>query len=253
MIRFLRHIRQRLMQKNKLRSYIFYSLGEITLVMIGILLALQVNNWNENHQEDKERIQLLKALKSDFIESQAIISSDINSNNERADVLLRLLEISAKGNINALSQDSLRSMLQSATIFYFFETYRTAYEEAKSSGKLALIKNQKLMMALNGNEQNLNGLKSIVVPVFGESYAQFNAQIGLMDKMQQMSEYIKAPATHPKYNFNQKQIEQFLMQTDTYEKLYHLHFLTTLEGIWLGSVNFSMTEVLKQIEISLGK
>lgn len=109
------------------------------------------------------------------------------------------------------------------------------------------------MLALNANEQNINGLKSIEVPVFGESYAEFNAQIGLMDKLQEMSEYIKAPALHPKYNLNKKELEQFIMQTDTYEKLYHLHFLTTLEGIWLGSVNLSMKEVLDEIKISLGE
>ncbi len=47
MIRFFRQIRQRLLSGNRTSQYLLYALGEIVLVMIGILLALQVNNWNE--------------------------------------------------------------------------------------------------------------------------------------------------------------------------------------------------------------
>ena len=47
MIKFFRKIRQKLLGKGKIRRYLVYALGEILLVMIGILLALQVNNWNE--------------------------------------------------------------------------------------------------------------------------------------------------------------------------------------------------------------
>ncbi|PKA99793.1 hypothetical protein B0O79_3514 [Flavobacteriaceae bacterium MAR_2009_75] len=48
MIKFFRHIRKRLLSENKFRKYLLYAIGEIVLVMIGILLALQVNNWNES-------------------------------------------------------------------------------------------------------------------------------------------------------------------------------------------------------------
>ena len=45
MLRIFHHIRKTLMEQNKVRSYVLYAIGEIALVMIGILLALQVNNW----------------------------------------------------------------------------------------------------------------------------------------------------------------------------------------------------------------
>lgn len=45
MLRFFRQIRKKLMEQKKIRTYLFYAIGEIALVMIGILLALQVNNW----------------------------------------------------------------------------------------------------------------------------------------------------------------------------------------------------------------
>jgi len=50
MLRFFRQIRKNLMEQNKIRTYLFYAVGEIALVMIGILLALQVNNWNEQRK-----------------------------------------------------------------------------------------------------------------------------------------------------------------------------------------------------------
>jgi type II secretory pathway pseudopilin PulG len=53
MIRFFRQLRQSLLIKNRFSKYLLYALGEIALVMIGILLALQVNNWNE-FQKDRE-------------------------------------------------------------------------------------------------------------------------------------------------------------------------------------------------------
>lgn len=53
MIKFFRHIRQRLLNENKFSKYLFYAIGEIILVVIGILIALQINNWNENQEARK--------------------------------------------------------------------------------------------------------------------------------------------------------------------------------------------------------
>ena len=59
MINFFRKIRHNLLSDNKVIKYLLYAIGEILLVLIGILLALQVNNWNENR---KERVIELKTL-----------------------------------------------------------------------------------------------------------------------------------------------------------------------------------------------
>ena len=52
MIKFFRKIRQRLLTENKFSKYLLYAIGEIALVMIGILLALQVNDWNETKKNE---------------------------------------------------------------------------------------------------------------------------------------------------------------------------------------------------------
>lgn len=62
MIKFFRNIRQTLIMENKTYKYLKYAIGEIILVMIGILLALQVNNWNENRKMHLQEIKLLSDL-----------------------------------------------------------------------------------------------------------------------------------------------------------------------------------------------
>ncbi len=66
MITFLRKIRQRLLVENKFTKYLFYAIGEIFLIVIGILFALQISNWNENKKGIKKEITFLKSLKDDI-------------------------------------------------------------------------------------------------------------------------------------------------------------------------------------------
>jgi len=58
MIKFFRKIRQNMIRENKFSKYLLYAIGEIVLVVIGIIIALQVNNWN-NERLDKHKAQLL--------------------------------------------------------------------------------------------------------------------------------------------------------------------------------------------------
>ena len=66
MIKFFRHIRQRLVIENRFSKYLLYAIGEIILVVIGILIALQINNWNEERKQDAIEIGYLKRLVNDL-------------------------------------------------------------------------------------------------------------------------------------------------------------------------------------------
>jgi hypothetical protein len=69
MFRFFRSIRQRLMNENKFSKYLLYAIGEILLVVIGILIALQVDNWNEERKKQREITQLLLDIEQDLIQN----------------------------------------------------------------------------------------------------------------------------------------------------------------------------------------
>ena len=67
MLRFFRQIRQRLLTDNKFSKYLMYAIGEVLLVVVGILIALQVDNWNENRKDDQNLRETLVALKEEVV------------------------------------------------------------------------------------------------------------------------------------------------------------------------------------------
>ena len=84
MIKFFRKIRQNLLSEGKTGRYFKYAIGEIILVVIGILIALQINNWNESNKLKKEETLYLKRLKTD-LEKDTLY---YNNNIDRANLLI---------------------------------------------------------------------------------------------------------------------------------------------------------------------
>ena len=66
MLKFFRKIRQNLLMENKTGKYFKYAIGEIVLVVIGILIALSINNWNENRKDNSTGKQYLRSIKEDL-------------------------------------------------------------------------------------------------------------------------------------------------------------------------------------------
>jgi len=66
MIKFFRSIRQQLLTENKFSKYLIYAIGEIFLVVIGILIALSINNWNQNRINSLSESLLLKEINTEF-------------------------------------------------------------------------------------------------------------------------------------------------------------------------------------------
>ncbi|MGB6035012.1 MAG: DUF6090 family protein, partial [Cryomorphaceae bacterium] len=75
MIKFFRHIRQRMIKENRVSKYLLYAIGEIVLVVIGILIALQINNWNENRKLQNAQNLLLIDL-YDNLRADSIVLDD---------------------------------------------------------------------------------------------------------------------------------------------------------------------------------
>jgi hypothetical protein len=136
MIRLFRSIRQGLINEGKTSKYIKYAVGEVLLVMIGILLALQVNNWNEGRKQNQERLELIENLKVDFkanieLAERRIESTQIHLNNH-----LRFLRV-ASGEEAGVSVEELRKIhiLGSPR----FEPALSTYFTARSTGSIGLI------------------------------------------------------------------------------------------------------------------
>ena len=103
MIKFFRSIRHRLLKENRVTRYLLYALGEILLVMIGILLALQVNNWNQSIKETKLEYDYLKRLKNDLKKDSSRLNLHMDILNTKADILKALL----KGQVDSIEYHNI--------------------------------------------------------------------------------------------------------------------------------------------------
>ena len=96
MIKFFRKIRQSLLSENKFSKYLLYAIGEIALVMIGILLALQVNNWNEDRKERLVEKQRYQNILNDLINDEDSINQMITRLIQKQDLHYYLYQVSQK-------------------------------------------------------------------------------------------------------------------------------------------------------------
>ena len=143
MIKFFRHIRRSLIQENKMGKYFKYAIGEIILVVIGILIALSINNWNEGRKnaifEDEILSQIKSNLNKDKIELTKYIA---NANNARASTDKILAQ-----NVALRVNDSIKYWLGDVVRFDRYRALTNAYEVLKSQG-IDKVTNKKLQFLL---------------------------------------------------------------------------------------------------------
>lgn len=153
MIKFFRKIRQRLLTENKFSKYLIYAGGEILLVMIGILLALQVSNWNTSKQNRSVERNYLKNLKVDLEVDLYNLDSLSKDRTNKSESALKLLKLSgATSTKELISLDSLYTNVFTWTSFIPRTTTR---EELISSGQLNLIQSDRIKaLILILNQQN---------------------------------------------------------------------------------------------------
>lgn len=145
MIKLFRKIRQKLLSESKFSKYLLYAIGEIILVVIGILIALQINTWNENNKRKKKEQVLLHELKDNLKSDLRDLDFNILNNGK----LTRSNEMIKK----ALEQkipynDSLKSHFGNILGNYLLTENTAAWENLKSTG-LDLISNNSLRNGLS--------------------------------------------------------------------------------------------------------
>lgn len=131
MIKFFRHIRQSIINQNRTKKYLLYAIGEIILVVIGILIALQINNWNENKKSKKdERYVLTEVLKN--LEEDTVLVDEIITQRMKAKTAVNALQKSL--NSETKDFDSLQYYMVNLLTFERYFPINNAYEILKSKG-----------------------------------------------------------------------------------------------------------------------
>ncbi|WP_339754493.1 DUF6090 family protein [uncultured Winogradskyella sp.] len=149
MIKLFRNSRKKLLNENKTQRYFKYAIGEIVLVVIGILIALQINTWNEKRKASNEELKILTALQSDFQVSKKRIEETMLMQNRVMDYSRILLEIHERQDQKEFEYfdknlDSLDYLITYGTSWYRAEPVTGAYNSLISAGKIDLIQNEHL-------------------------------------------------------------------------------------------------------------
>ena len=152
MFRFFRSIRQGLMNENKTGKYLKYAVGEFVLIVLGILVALQINNWNERRLLEKQREELIEALTLDFQSNVEGLDNAIVGVERRYQNVLKILK-TASGEGEILSVAELKSITRGALSgFVPFRPALGSYNMALSTGSIGLINNQSLSRLFSYHE-----------------------------------------------------------------------------------------------------
>ena len=141
MIKFFRKIRQQMLNENKTSNYFKYALGEVILVVIGILIALQINTWNENRKASNEETKILTALQTDFKVSKERIEETISIQQKVLDYCIILINIHERQDETEFEYfdthlDSLKKLIDYGTTWYRAEPVTGAYNALISAGKV---------------------------------------------------------------------------------------------------------------------
>ena len=159
MIKFFRRIRYDLMEKNKTGKYLKYAIGEIVLVVIGILIALQINNWNENRKANQQELQLLESLQNEFTFNK----NELDRSIEKAQIIQNRCETLLKNTGNhemKLSKTESDSLINwGLTNIITYDPSNGILSDIINSGKIQIIKNKKLKNYLSNWNGILNDVK----------------------------------------------------------------------------------------------
>lgn len=132
MIKFFRKFRQNMLAANKFGKYLIYALGEIVLVMLGILLALQVNNWNESRKEYLIEVELVGLLISDLEEKRQENRNDLSAANRFINDLQPILN-TWKKNYKIDTTNLKTSLTRLGYDFYFLNENSPLYSTLSST------------------------------------------------------------------------------------------------------------------------
>jgi glutaredoxin-related protein len=135
--------------QNKITTYLLYAIGEIALVVIGILIAVQIDEWNKARQQQLKELQYLSEIKSSLLLDIENAKNVIAFNNVKTSHILKSFKVFE----NADNKDSvllkMGSMLDTLFSFQMLVLERTAFDNMVSAETISIIRNDELRQALS--------------------------------------------------------------------------------------------------------
>ena len=170
MIKFFRKIRQNLLNEGKTTKYFKYAIGEIVLVVIGILIALQINDWNERRKNSDIEKETLISLKSDLESALEQLNKKITQNKDyksKDSILLDVIHFKKE-----ISIDSLETLTLGHIWSPGFDPELGTLNEILSTGKMGIIKNASLRKHISTWNKYMDELMEV-----DDKLAYFDSQV----------------------------------------------------------------------------
>ncbi len=180
MIKFFRKIRQKLLSENKFSRYVIYAIGEIILVVIGILIALQINNWNEAKKTRVKEVTYLTNLKNDLVLTNLEIDQYISIRTQRADAAQNVVE-----HYNGKPVKDWNEFNKHTIDVYTWQRFYpidNTYRELMNSGNFAIISNDLIKNELLTVDKLYKKLK------YTEDHFRYDAEITLYEPSYEMTD-----------------------------------------------------------------
>ncbi|MFC4723591.1 DUF6090 family protein [Geojedonia litorea] len=210
-----------MIKENKVSKYLLYAIGEIVLVVIGILIALQVNNWNESRKLKETEREFFQGVRSDLLQDKAYMNHII----EKANIKITAYKMFSKDLPNLYETN--RPKLDSLLNIYFalggtFYPISGSFNSAMSSNEFNTFKNKPLKM--------------MVIKLYNSTYARLMDNAKDVDNrwFYVIKKYSRVRRTGNLGNFIQDQLEEF--EDDVFYHIYGLEY-------YIGNLKSAIEEI----------
>lgn len=140
------------------RTGFIAALGEIALIVIGILLALQIDQWNADRVDRQKEIEYLSSIGDGLRDDIERLEWLIEFNDSKQENLQKMMGLLESGLQGAELNEKLTPVMGTLTRYNYFEANQVAFENLKSTDSLALISNIELQKALTEHYASERGL-----------------------------------------------------------------------------------------------
>jgi hypothetical protein len=153
-VKLFKNIRRSLIDQQNLKKYLLYAIGEILLVMIGISLAFQLDNWNENRVKKDAEIRFYENIKEQIIDDKKLIAGQKEYNNHYLTQFKYANEIIETNDRSKL--DTLGMLVRNFSKYSDFDKQGNIYETMVNSGQINLLHNHEIVNGIRELEELYN-------------------------------------------------------------------------------------------------
>jgi hypothetical protein len=150
-MKLFRSLRQNLIKEGNIKRYLIYAVGEILLVMIGISLAFQVSNWDDNRIRRNAEIRFYENIKEQIIDDKELIEGQKNYNNyfmAQFKYANKIIETNDRSKL-----DTLGTIVRDLTNYSDFDKEGNIYETMVNSGDVKLLQNIEIVNGIRELEE----------------------------------------------------------------------------------------------------